>query len=787
MQKSTNKITTYGISITAILLFLAVTFFISSPNEVKAAASISVKEINYSNSTITLQVNDGDTEVYFSDSTKKTWETVPGEISSNNTITMDISWVSVSKNYIMTFKGNSSTSVISVTLPKQVTNFKASYNKVKGSMSFSNAGTRVIQWRKKGSTIWNTVDTGTIATELSYLYNNGATVYFRLAPVNGTSVTNVGYRASKEVTITIPKRVSAPTITIDGSKFLIAIKKNMAYRTVYSDSTTSDWTTVNSASNLLLKDIAAKVMYTNESTALSEVTLQFRMNATSSTQVSRITTVTVPIQEGPPSVDTYGISLSYTSSSSVSLQVKAASTIVPFEYTVVKEDDVLDYLTAKWTAITSSTAVSLDDVKAPEGSHIYIRKKSITAIDTADFTLASVERDICGVNGLEYPEAPEANTLTTLITTAGVCKATDSTTYLTFNLYSATSTIVSSISFADQYGITKGAVTCKSSVVKNTGSTGSDDKYIITTKITSTSDIDSITEQLLYAKITLANTDVITSNDTAGVRLYLYPGTVVNNPDKVDDADEYTDNFKRVYLSNDTDDDRSFKFQLDLGTRFIASTSTINSFTSEAVAISSIKYDGYTLVKDTDYNVTYSTYVNEDDETVATATVTVYVDKFEASSLINATNTKLPLVIKLNNGEVLNDDIYITLTDTATLNNAPIAWSITEGSLKETKTTTVTDDDGNTTTITEEVITYTLTLTVFDKNYAVGIHDVTWGGISIFGSAQISNGIATIYLSNAKINKLQTSSSDTKNIIITFSNGYSIKSGCKLTILNATQ
>jgi hypothetical protein len=120
------------------------------------------------------------------------------------------------------------------------------------------------------------------------------------------------------------------------------------------------------------------------------------------------------------------------------------------------------------------------------------------------------------------------------------------------------------------------------------------------------------------------------------------------------------------------------------------------------------------------------------------------------------------------------------------MNNIPIAWSITEGSLKETETSTVTNSDSSTTTVTKEVITYTITLNVFDSSYSVGISDVTWGGTSIFGSATISGGKATIYLSNAKINKLSTTSSDTKNIVITLSNGFTISTGCKLTILNAS-
>ncbi len=766
-------------------LFVMMIFTLILPRHASAASSIFVKEINYENSTITLQLNSGDTEVYFSDSAKKNWIPVPGKISNNNTVTMDISWVPVTKNYVMTFKGNASTSVSSVTIPKQMTNFKATYNKVKGLMSFSNVGSRTIQWRKKGSTTWNTVNTSTISAEMNYLCTNGATVYFRLAPINGNSFAS-GSRPSKEVTINIPKKASAPSVLVDGSAFTIAVKKGMAYRTLYADGTTSNWTTVSSNTNLLLRSIALSV-FSDAETAQAAVTLQFRTNATSANQVSKITTVRIPIQEDAPNADTYGISLNYTSSTTMSLQVKAASTTTPFEYTIVEKDKELNYQKASWTAITSSNAVSLNKDTAPAGCHIYVRKKSMNTSTSDNFTLASKEIDITGSTGNAFPDSPVASSLTTLISTAGVCKTSRMSSYLTFYLYCSTQTTVSSISFLDAYGINKGTVSCKSTVAKNANSTNSNDRYIITTKITSTGNIDTATEQMLYAKITLANSDVITSTPTAGVLLYLYPASKVNNPED-DDTKEFATKFERVYLSSDEGDDTTFKFRLDLGTEYVPNTSAADSFTSTETVISSMKLDGYTLSESNgDYSVEYGSYTNEDNKKVKTATVAVNVNKFEQSTLIDITDTAIPLEIALNNGEILDEHIYITLRNTATLRDIPIAWSITEGSLQETKTSTVKNSDGTSTTVTEEVITYTLELSVFKNTYAVSVADVTWGGVSVFGSAKISGGKATIYLSNAKINKLTTDSTTTNNIVITLSNGFSIKTGCKLTLLNAVK
>jgi hypothetical protein len=432
----------------------------------------------------------------------------------------------------------------------------------------------------------------------------------------------------------------------------------------------------------------------------------------------------------------------------------------------------LNYQLAKWSSITSSSPVSLRSSAAPNGSHIFIRKKSIEATDSSNGTLASVETDVSGNNGISYPQAPTANAATTLITTAGVCQAGKSASHLTFVLYSPTTTTVSSVKFLDAYGIHKGAVSCSSTVAVNSASTSTNDKYIITTKITSTSEIDTFTEELLYANITLANSDTIISTAANGVLLYLYPNTTVNNPV----GDDYSEDFERIYLSTEVEDVSSFKFKLDFGTAMVIDTSAINKYTTIPTAISQIKYSGYTLTPGTDYTVEYG---------FATATITVHVNNFEASTIITGMDQAIPLIINLNNNETLDNDIYLTLVSTAKIDKTPIAWSITEGSLKETKTSTITNTDGSTTTITEEVITYTITLTLFDPSYGVSVSNVTWGGTSVFGSAKVIDGKATIYLSNAKINKLSTDSTETHNIEISLSNGFVIKAGCKLTILNA--
>ncbi|MBO4782453.1 MAG: hypothetical protein J5522_08650, partial [Lachnospiraceae bacterium] len=69
-----------------------------SERSAKAAATVSVKEIDYEKSTITVELGTGDSELQISDSKQKTWESVTVEPVSG-VVTLDISWVPTTKDY----------------------------------------------------------------------------------------------------------------------------------------------------------------------------------------------------------------------------------------------------------------------------------------------------------------------------------------------------------------------------------------------------------------------------------------------------------------------------------------------------------------------------------------------------------------------------------------------------------------------------------------------------------------------------------------------------------------
>ncbi len=802
---------------------------------------LTIVEINYDESTITFQSANSDSKLYLSDSKQKKWEEFQG--FQNGRITVDISWISVSTNYQLSFKGDVSTDAGLVVLPKQITNLKATYRaSSEYPVSFTNAGSRTIQWRKNNSTIWSEWNKQTTNRDLSYLIVNGATLYFRLAPENGTSQTSPGLRPSKEIKVKVPAKSAAPSISINASNFMVSLKSGMQYRLVTLDedgNTTQEeeWKEINSTKNYSLTELAPEALYSGTAVKTSgketkDISIQFKKKATASTQESKLTTITIPAQDKAPDKDTIGASISYTSSSSLELLVKAASSSSPYEYSIVKKEDVQaepDYSNMTWSSLTSSSPVSLNKTKAPVGSQIYIRKKSVSSLGKEDFALASDSVKITGDDGISYPDGTQLTGVTTVVAPAGTIHAGNYGKTKEFTIFSYTKTTVSSITFLNSYGNVVGTAECSSTVAKNndSGAAGTERAYIITTKITSTAGLDQLSsalEEKLYAKLVLANGEEIVSTDTAGILLYLYPSSKATTPSSYDKSnygeyyDSYMTAFERLYKSKETQDDTYFKFILDFGTKNIMDGTTIGQETTTPNTIDKITYDAYTLnvaefsrnsgekaddaekrayqayssANAPDAMICYEDYTNSEGMQARRAYVTIHVDKFEDETSIKTTNTKQPFIITLKNGEVLTNQVYMTLKETATLDAAPIAWTITEGSLTESTTKNEYDENGKlVNSVTTPVNTYKLTLTKADSGYSVGVSDVIWGTQSILHEASVSGNTITITLSNKKINLLKADangvgqSTSTNNVIIKLSNGFEISTGCKLTILKA--
>lgn len=839
------------LKITAFLMLLAVVVIVPAGIKSAYAASVSVVSIDYEKSEITIQMAPADTVLLISDKNKKKWEPMPNEPDGQNRITIDISWISASKDYVLSLKGDSSDDPISVTIPKQESKFKVTYNMLSSNVSFTGvkAG-RTVEWRKKEGLAWNTYNADEFPGQLASFCTNGASLYFRLAPVAGTSAADPGLRASKEVSLSVAKKIAAPKISVNDSSLTIALAKGMEYRYLQTENgnpvTNNDgsyvaWTEITKTDDVLLEDIASGAFYNaaDSSYVPREVYLQFRTKATSSKQMSSNTSITIPVQQEPIVNDKEQVVLKYTSSTTFQIQVLYASSEDPYEYCILDEQTLnkgssiedVDPLDITWKTITSTSAISFDKDKddIEEGCLVYVRKKALKALGDDEYKLASPPLMLTSASGISYPgDASVENGFVWLQTIAGVCNTGNANGQITFTMYSPTETTIKTLKFVDYNSHELfGEVEIKSSVAKNTNTSATEDQqYIITTTIKSTAAIDSHTKTRMLAYITFESNSAYESTTDKGIGLYIYPATKVDNPDDssekerigklfygssyTSDTDyvDYTESFSRVYMSNKVyssngdgtvssraqEDARSFKFVLELGTIYkktLTGTPDLDDEVYSAsagnrVEISSIKYDSVILNPNC-YSVQYVKDSSTAGKDIVRALITVNADEIEKIPTIDERNKAVPMIIYLNNGEILNNQITLNLVNTATVNDAPISWSLTAGTLETVKTVTKTDGANNTITTEEKVYDYIINLTLFSPEYSVGVNDVTWGDVSVYDKATVSGGKVEIYLSNEKINQISVNASTTKPLVISLSNGYTISSGCTMTILKGTK
>ncbi len=135
--------------------------FVALLPTIKASAKLALDSIDYKESTMTIVSDSNDSILYFSDKKMKKWDTSLSSFSTDSVTgvtkcVMDISWIAVTKDYEITFKGDQSkteSDVLHVTIPKQVKNFKAKYDKKTGNVIFTNQGARTVQYRKKNTTL----------------------------------------------------------------------------------------------------------------------------------------------------------------------------------------------------------------------------------------------------------------------------------------------------------------------------------------------------------------------------------------------------------------------------------------------------------------------------------------------------------------------------------------------------------------------------------------------------------------------------------------------------------
>lgn len=665
-----------------------------------AGNTISVVAIDYEEETITLQANEGDTKIFYSNKSQTTWDTVYGTIDkATKQITMDISWITKTSSYVLSFKGDKSTTPITVTLPKQSSTFRVSIDYSTNLLRFSNYGSATkAYWRKADSTVWNemtigdTNDLESFKNDVERFSLKGITLYFRLGQVKGTSKTDVGSRPSKEVALKITKRAAAPSIKTDFDKGTIPVKSTMQYKMEDNE----EWIDVR-GNSLSLKDLAAVAYYSDTNKDPKDVLIDIRTKATNTKVASQRVTIKVPAQEQTLT----DISISYIGATQAELNItkkvievdgekvtlEAPSSTNPYEYTIVKEDGTLTD-TATWTTITSSS-VKITKEKAPVGSKLYVRKKATAT------TLATVPYKMT-ISG--YPD-PSTVTTTELKKVSGV------ETSFTFALtVPSKDTGISSIKFND----TEVKFTAKKAKLF-----AGSDKYTMDVTITDVTDVEAIAENLettLTAVITLNNGDIIKE----GVTLYISPAT------KVEKKKSY-----EKYL--DISFDETITFNLNL-----------NSEKKSGVTVSKITYNNqdvkFKQVTDTDE---LQIEVTIDDKS--------QFDEIENNLSFSKQNTEIPFVITLSSDEVISEGITLKIKPIVTLSSSSNGFGISAGTYKAALETESTADD-----IENPVVKLTIDEKIYKENDLM-ISSVSWNDREIIGTYSNVNNETSLTLSIANM------------------------------------
>ena len=375
---------------------------------VKADETVAVTEIDYEKSTVTVKLGSGDTELQISDSKQKTWESVTIEPVSGS-VTFDISWIPVSKDYVLSLRGDKNKTAVKVKIPKQEKTLKVSYTAAAGVLDITGDNGRTIQWRKKNSTKWKTYDKTAFSKTLDGLVSKGATLIFRTAPQKGNG-TSAGLRPGKEVSVAIKHKTAAPKVSIDDEKLTFKLDKGLEYRFCDEDGKVLDgekWKKVPSGSDVLIKDLAPKAL-ADTSKDGETVGIQFRVPATAKKQMSNTTTVFIPGQTRLTDEELKSVKIEYKDSSSFMLTFEKASYSEPYEYCIISKKDQNEGVTIDsfneihWVTVTDKRAFTVEKEKnnATEGSLIYVRKKSIRRLGISGYTLASTYKKFTTV---KYP------------------------------------------------------------------------------------------------------------------------------------------------------------------------------------------------------------------------------------------------------------------------------------------------------------------------------------------------------------------------------------------------
>ena len=381
-----NKIKTDCYFLPAILLLLSLE--ILKPADTAAAeytSEVTIGVIDYEE--LTIQVFNNNNPIVYYSVDEKNWKEVDGIYNSaTKSYTMDISWVSSTGDVTLYYKGDINKKIVSVTLPMQNNDFKAIFSNADESFTFIGAeDSDSFEWRKATDYFWTKVSIDDTSSSYQAFLDTlesfrvkGTKIILRLPQVIG-SASDSGCRPSKEITVTIPSRANAPTISVNSSKLILNTTDSMEY----FDPTTDLW--IECSKSMPLEEIAPEVLYENGS---KSVTLMIRIAATEKAPYSKTAYIKINGQSGAPTIggNTDDVSYYFVNSKLVLVFNKASLANV-YEYSIVKPENDFDLSKARWTTISSSKPLTLSTMTAPSGCTVYVRKKGTDANASKNISL----------------------------------------------------------------------------------------------------------------------------------------------------------------------------------------------------------------------------------------------------------------------------------------------------------------------------------------------------------------------------------------------------------------
>lgn len=362
------------------MVMLICNIFAMNPNTAKAAeeaSAISVENINYTNMTMLINKNNN-TIVYYS-TDKTTWSELEAQMLSENIYSMDISWITSTADKTLYFKGDVIMTIVSVTIPKKNSSFKAVFNKAAGDFTLSNTDdAETFEWRNATDYNWTVVSFDESSDSYVKFLNaidsfrfKACKIKIRCSAVNGTSAADPGIRQSKEVTVTISARAAAPTVSVNVKKLTVNTLASMEYY----DESLGVWVECDKTMSLL--DLLPDVFYDNGAVTS---TLLIRKAETSTQPYSKTKSITIAGQTKAPTIgDSTSEFTYYYSNGKLIIQFPQASSTDVYEYVIVKDGYEFDLTNVAWTSVKKSSVITLSASKAPENCTIYIRKAGTAA------------------------------------------------------------------------------------------------------------------------------------------------------------------------------------------------------------------------------------------------------------------------------------------------------------------------------------------------------------------------------------------------------------------------